>query len=552
MNIKKVAIYARYSSDNQREESIESQIRICEDYCKKHGYLIYNIYSDSAYTATNDNRPAFQQMIADAHKHLFDTVLVYKFDRFSRDKYDKIFYKRKLNQNGVRLVSALEHITDDPEGQLLESMIDSMDVYYVENLARNVRNGLIQNALKGLHTGGKPPIGFDYDSKLQKYLINEHEASAVRLTFEMYASGAGYKTILDELSRLEFKTKNGNAFNKNSIATIIRNEKYRGVYIFNRCEKKIAGVRNNWKSKSDDQVIRKEGGMPRIVSDELWEAVQTRIKENHRIGAKHRTKHTYLLSGKIICGYCGHTMVGTSRKAGRNKSVYSVYKCNRNSNGGKCKCKEINKTYLDQYVLSMIIKSVLNTANATSIAEAYNDFISESKSDTSKDILNYEQQLNATKKEANNLLSFIMAGNHSQLVVDKLKETEKTIANIENIISDLKNIKTDSKLTDENLKKAFNKFKQKIITSQKKDQDLELKAIIEAFVEKVTVTNEDVSIEYKLDEIVGKNVADSYAYYISKKTNARPFLDVHKNGGDGGSRTPVQKQFTITFSERSR
>ena len=150
MNIKKVAIYARYSSDNQREESIESQIRICEEYCKKHGYLIYNIYSDSAYTATNDNRPAFQQMIGDAQKHLFDTVLVYKFDRFSRDKYDKIFYKRKLNQNGVRLVSALEHITDDPEGQLLESMIDSMDVYYVENLARNVRNGLIQNALKGL------------------------------------------------------------------------------------------------------------------------------------------------------------------------------------------------------------------------------------------------------------------------------------------------------------------------------------------------------------------------------------------------------------------
>jgi len=134
-----------------------------------------------------------------------------------------------------------------------------------------------------------------------------------------------------------------------------------------------------------------------------------------------------------------------------------------------------------------------------------------------------------------------MAGNHSQLVVDKLKETERTIANIENIISDLKNIKTDTKLTDEDLTKAFNKFKLKIITSQKKEEELELKAIIEAFVEKVTVPNDDVSIEYKLDEIVGKNVADSYAYYISKKTNARPFLDVHKNGGDGGSRTLVQK-----------
>ena len=131
-----------------------------------------------------------------------------------------------------------------------------------------------------------------------------------------------------------------------------------------------------------------------------------------------------------------------------------------------------------------------------------------------------------------------MAGNHSQLVVDKLKETERTI---ENIISDLKNIKTDTKLTDEDLTKAFNKFKKKIITSQKKEEELELKAIIEAFVEKVTVTNDDVSIEYKLDEIVGKNVADSYAYYISKKTNARPVMDVHKNGGDGGSRTPVQK-----------
>ena len=131
-------IYARYSSDNQREESIEGQIRECTAYAEKNGITIVKHYIDRAISAKTDNRPEFQQMIKDSDKKLFDIVLVWKLDRFARNRYDSARYKTQLKKNGVKLMSATEIISEGPEGIILESVLEGYAEYYSADLAEKV------------------------------------------------------------------------------------------------------------------------------------------------------------------------------------------------------------------------------------------------------------------------------------------------------------------------------------------------------------------------------------------------------------------------------
>lgn len=120
----KGVIYARYSCDNQREESIEGQLRDCKEYAKRHDILVVDTYIDRAFSAKTDRRPAFQQMIKDSTKHGFEAIIVWKLDRFARNRYDSATYKAKLRKNGVRVISANENISEGSEGILLESVLE--------------------------------------------------------------------------------------------------------------------------------------------------------------------------------------------------------------------------------------------------------------------------------------------------------------------------------------------------------------------------------------------------------------------------------------------
>ena len=125
--MKTAVIYARYSSDSQTEQSIEGQLRECEEYAKKNNILILGTYIDRAMTGTNDNRPDFQRMIKDSSRKEWDYVLVYKLDRFSRNKYETAIHKNTLKNNGVKVLSAMENIPDTPEGIILESMLEGYE-----------------------------------------------------------------------------------------------------------------------------------------------------------------------------------------------------------------------------------------------------------------------------------------------------------------------------------------------------------------------------------------------------------------------------------------
>ena len=222
----KAVIYARYSSDTQTEQSIEGQLRVCRQYAKANNILIVGTYIDRAMTGTNDLRPDFQRMIKDSSKHQWDMVLVYKLDRFSRDKYESTIHKHTLKENGVKLVSAMENIPDSPEGIILESLLEGMNQYYSAELSQKVLRGMRESYLKGNCTGGILLYGFNVIDK--KVIIDEQEGPIVKEIFAKFAQGYTVVEIADNLKSRSIRTKKGEYLIDKKIYRMLGNTKYTG------------------------------------------------------------------------------------------------------------------------------------------------------------------------------------------------------------------------------------------------------------------------------------------------------------------------------------
>ena len=254
-------IYARYSSDNQREESIEGQIRECTAYAEKNGMTVVKHYIDRAYSAKTANRPEFQQMVKDSEKRLFDVVLVWKIDRFARDRYDAAHYKHILQRNHVKLVSATEPISDTPAGIMMESMLTGMAEYYSAELSEKVVRGMTENVLKGKYNGGTVPIGYRIDEN-RFFQIDPLKAPFVVEAFKKYNEGATMKEIMNWLNQQGVTTNRNQKFTYNSVQTLLTNRRYIGENRF--------------------QDIVMPDTVPVIVDKELFERVQEKIAKNRR------------------------------------------------------------------------------------------------------------------------------------------------------------------------------------------------------------------------------------------------------------------------------
>ena len=321
----RAVIYARFSSDNQREESIDAQVRAIKEYAEHNNMVIVSEYIDRAKSATTDNRPQFLQMIKDASENLFDVIIVHKLDRFARNRYDSAYYRHQLKRFGVSIRSVIEHLDDSPESVIMESVLEGMAEYYSKNLAREVQKGLKENALKCKHTGGIPPLGFDVDRSTKTLVVNEQEAEIIRLIFSRVIEGNGYGDIIEELNSLGLKSKTGSFFTKNSLFSILKNEKYIGRYIYNRSSSKdIDGKRNGHKDKPRDEWIIVEDAIPAIVSKDDFEIVRRKMETRMQTREHSHAKENYLLTGKMICGVCDGAYVGTRRRRGNDGTIFLV------------------------------------------------------------------------------------------------------------------------------------------------------------------------------------------------------------------------------------
>ncbi len=421
----RVALYARFSSDNQRTESIDAQLRAMQAYCVQHNFTIVETYIDEAKSATSDRRPAFQQMITDSAKKSFDILLVHKLDRFARNRYDSAIYKRELRKNGVTVYSVLENLDNSPESIMLESVLEGMNEYYSQNLSREVMKGLKENALQCKHTGGLPPLGYDVDPTTKRLTINPEEAETVKMIFAMYAEGYSYSDILTELNSHNWKTKLGGKFSKNSLHSILSNEKYSGTYIYNRSSPKNEdGTRNSHRSKPQEEIISIPNGCPQIVDAQTFRKVQQRMAENKRAGSggRNNAKTNYLLSGKVFCKDCGRSMQGFTRHYLKKDYTYYTYRCPTPKQ--RCNNKEINRKHLEDYTIRLLEKHVFNAKAAKRISKAVNAHqrnrseISHSKH---KEI---EQELEETQIALQRIADAVADGLLSSALIDRLSELE--------------------------------------------------------------------------------------------------------------------------------
>lgn len=375
--VTKAVAYARFSSDHQREESIDAQLRAIHEYAQKNNIIIIGEYIDRAKSATTDNRPEFLRMIDDSKKHEFNAVVVHKLDRFSRNRYDAEFYKRTLLRNGVSLKSVTENFDGSPESVILESVIQGMSEYYSKNLAREVMKGLKENAFSCRHTGGLPPLGYNLDKETQKLVINEDEAKIVQFIYKQAIDGVGYASIADELNRKGCKTKIGRNFTANSISTLLRNPKYVGNYIYNRSSSKdIDGKRNGHAYKDKSEWIIIEGGCPAIISKEDFEIISEKRERDKTIFLGHKHIEEYLLTGKIVCGCCGGSFVGERRWDKRRVRSYVKYCCNIKKRQGAsvCESRYIDRDALESLILRTLAQEIFCEGMVERIAGYYNQY----------------------------------------------------------------------------------------------------------------------------------------------------------------------------------
>ena len=388
--------YLRYSSENQTEQSIEGQMRVCREYAERNGILIVANYIDRAMTGTNDNRPDFQRMIKDSAKREWDYVLVYKFDRFSRNKYETAIYKKALRDNGVKVISATEHIPDSPEGIIFESMLEGYAEYYSAELSQKVRRGMNETRLKGNYTGGH--ILYGYKKQDKKLVIDEERAEVVRFIFEQYSIGVYVKNILLELDRRGVTYK-GKPFVRSTVYNILKNEKYAGIYHFN------------------GQVI--ENMFPQIVPTDIFEKVRAKVQKNHY--GKRSVQVVYLLRNKLRCGYCGRSVnaeCGTSQNG--EKKYY--YKC-LGKKHHRCNKSVIRKDILEKLVLDKIV-SELNRPQIMNAVVANLMQIQEQQAKEASALNMILKEKRQTETALNNLMAAIEQGIISNTTNKRLHELE--------------------------------------------------------------------------------------------------------------------------------
>jgi len=424
--MKTAVIYARYSSDNQTEQSIEGQLRVCQDYAQRNDIVILNTYVDRAMTGTNDNRPDFQKMINDSSNKDFQYIIVYKLDRFSRNKYETAKYKKILKDNGVKLLSAMENIPDTPEGIILESLLEGMAEYYSAELAQKVKRGMNETRLKGNFTGGQ--IIYGYKVENHKVIIDEEQAEIVRFIYEQYSLGTYVKDIINELTARRIFNK-GKPFARNTIYNILKNEKYSGIYRF------------------EDKIY--DNMYPAIVPTEIYEKVRKKTDLNKY--GKRSTEVVYLLRQKLTCGYCGMPISAECTK--RTTGLKRYYKCLGRKRGSKCKKSMVRKEVFEEFVLDNLYKILENPKYMNEIISNLIT-LQKSKSSSSSLLDNLIKEYTSTENSLNNIMTAVEHGIINNTTNKRMKELENQLEELDRQIL-LEKSKQSFEISKQDLEQFF-------------------------------------------------------------------------------------------------
>jgi DNA invertase Pin-like site-specific DNA recombinase len=344
-------------------------------------------------------------MIKDSAKHLFDVVIVWKLDRFARNRYDSAHYKNVLRKNGVRVISAMENISDGPEGIILETMLEGFAEYYSAELAQKVLRGMTENALKCVYNGGTIATGYVIDQN-KHYQIDPVTAPIVLDIFTKYAEGRTIKEIVDDLKNRGISSARDGKVTINTVTHMLKNRRYIGEYIYR------------------DVVV--PGGVPQIIPQDLFDRVQKRMEKNRRAPARHKAEDDYLLTTKLHCGKCGSFMVGESGRSHTSR-VYHYYKCANAKKGNGCKKKAAKKNWIEDLVVNETMQMIMNDAVLNDLADKVVDILS--RENIQLPLL--KKQLADTDRGIDNLLNAIQQGVLTPSTKRRMDELEERKGQLE-------------------------------------------------------------------------------------------------------------------------
>lgn len=446
----KVVFYGRYSSIMQNEQSIEGQFHVCEQYAVENDLQIIAQYIDRAKSGTNDDRPEFQRMIADSKSRTFEGVLVYKLDRFARSRYDSAIAKHKLRENGVRVISATEHLTDTPEGIIMEALLEGMDEYYSAELGRKMKRGKQESFRKGKFIGTRPPFGYMVAD--HRLVIDPLTAPVAREIFRRYAEGEKQSQILNYLNRRGIPNSVGKKWNKINLSWMFQNRIYVGEY-----------------SVSDYGTNE----CPALIDRELFDRVQKVKAESVHRARENKSDYDYMLTGRMFCAKCGATVCGCSMAHGK----YHYYHCH-NHCGGRIRADDLHER-----VRSALREYLTDEKLDELAAAAYAAYEQEQAPASDRELL--EHELADVEKKIENVVQAIVNG----VQLDNLNATvEELKARREQLRESINTIPAASpKLT-------YDHFRMALELIIEKAQTEDFKALISTVVNCIIIDDQEAVI----------------------------------------------------------
>lgn len=452
--MKKAVIYARYSSAGQRDVSIDDQIREIKEYAKFQNMEIINVYSDPAISGRNaENRPQFLKMVKDSEARAFQFVLVYKHDRFARNQYDAVIYKKRLKDNGVEVIAVKEPIPDGHGAKILESIYTAMAEEYSENLSQNIKRGQKGNALKCL-ANHKAPFGYKVDPVTHKYIIDEEAGPIVQNCFKMILAGKQNKEVLAYMASI------GLPRSKNWLYQVLHNERYTGVYIY-----------------ADTRI---ENGMPALISKDDFLKVQEAMKK--RAQRPQLKPYKYLFSGLIYCGLCGALMCGESAES-HTGTIYRYYTCPAYKKRKQCAKKRISADFIEKKALQALKDVVFSKEVVDRLA---NDLYHQLNKNSKEKVSGLKKQLAAVEKKLANIIKAIEGT--AQLpasLLARMNDLEKEKSELTDLLQSSQLAIDSSSIRKDDLKKFILNFNQS-------DDN----ALVNAFVTRLTVFDDYAILEY--------------------------------------------------------
>ena len=488
-------IYARYSpGPRQTDQSIEGQVADCQQFADENGIDIIEIYADRHVSGKSVvGRDEFQRMLRDAEKGRFDCVLVWKIDRFGRDRQDIALGKMTLKRAGVKLMYARESVPDGPEGIILESVLEGLAEYYSADLRQKVIRGMRETAKKGQYCGQPLPIGYKVDAE-RHIIVDKREAAAVREAFRMHNSGAQMKEIVQMFADRGIEGKRGKLVSNAVVYRMLRNRKYLGEFSIQDVQLEVE---------------------PIIDQATFLEAA--RHFKTSRNNAAGKAKVNYLLSCKMFCGYCG-SLINAETGTGKLGKVYRYYKCGDKKRGKKCELRPFPKEQLEDAIILATVNDMLTDEMIEKLTVR---ILEVQEQETADDpVVGLRRRLDSNKKRQRNILDAIEEGTGSRGLAARLAELEAEETDLEAEIARAE-IKRP-RLTRELIQAWLCSFRDGDVNDQAFRRRL-----VETFVARVELKNGEALIYYNIQESgPSRGVRVRSAWWSSRRRTRTPEIRI--------------------------